>query len=160
MRRSELEAFFLDPQNWIIIEILDPWTKTHSPPQIAALVKHFIAHREPLTRAYWERKMSGMTTTCANKANARRNPNPPGFVYLCRNNRNGLTKIGFSRNPKQREYTLQSEDPDVSMFATFPGTTRAERSLHEQFAGKRVRGEWFNLSDEDCETITASKEAT
>jgi hypothetical protein len=70
-----------------------------------------------------------------------------GFVYLMRNSRNGLVKIGFSTNPKYREATLQSEEPEVTMIFSALGTRRDERSLHHDYLEFRVRGEWFNLTD-------------
>lgn len=72
-----------------------------------------------------------------------------GFVYLIRNNRNGFTKIGWSKTPKLREETLQSEEPEISLFATMRGTLEDEFNLHVFFASKRKRGEWFSLTDQD-----------
>jgi hypothetical protein len=79
-----------------------------------------------------------------------------GFIYLCRNERNGMTKIGFSIKPRFRETTLQSEDPDVRMIFTASGTIQTERALRDQFKDKRGRGEWFHLTEEDIESIRAS----
>jgi len=76
-----------------------------------------------------------------------------GFVYLCRNNRNGLTKIGFSKVPDFRESTLQSEEPDVAMLCQMRGTMADEKNLHKLYAKHRVRGEWFRLSQEDINLI-------
>ncbi len=76
-----------------------------------------------------------------------------GFVYLMRNGRNGFTKIGYSRSPKHREKTLQSEEPEVEIIFSAKAQFSLEQSLHDKFARKRVRGEWFNLSAEDIEAI-------
>lgn len=76
-----------------------------------------------------------------------------GFVYLMRNRRNGLTKIGFSKDPKYRESTLQSEEPEVALLSAWRGTRATEEELHEQFSKARVRGEWFELDDVDCALI-------
>lgn len=91
---------------------------------------------------------------------ARLNPRPKkktppkaGLIYLMRNTRNGFTKIGFSTNPKHREKTLQSEEPEVELLCSWPGTTDDERSLHAKYAGKRLRGEWFNLSTDEVNEI-------
>lgn len=81
------------------------------------------------------------------------------FVYAMRNERNGYIKIGRSDNPKFREKTLQSEEPEVTLlFAYFVEPDR-ERELHEVFAGQRVRGEWFDLSEDDLLEIRASCES-
>jgi hypothetical protein len=74
-----------------------------------------------------------------------------GSVYLIVNDRNGCVKIGYTAgDPKYRESTLQSEEPDISMICSFPNSTmKDELNLHEKYKKKRVRGEWFRLSDDD-----------
>jgi hypothetical protein len=79
-----------------------------------------------------------------------------GYVYLMRNNRNGYVKIGFSRNPKHREKTLQSEDPDVELLWSHQGFKYDERELHARYASMRVRGEWFRLTADDVAHIIAN----
>jgi hypothetical protein len=74
------------------------------------------------------------------------------YVYLFRHS-NGLTKIGFSKDPKNREKTLQAEDPRLNMLAFREGDSGLERRLHLIFASKRVRGEWFKLTELDVERI-------
>ncbi len=76
-----------------------------------------------------------------------------GFVYLCRDGRNGLVKIGFSTEPKFREKTLQSEVPEVQMLFNFPGTMALEKELHRKYQAHRVRGEWFSLTENEVETL-------
>jgi hypothetical protein len=78
-----------------------------------------------------------------------------GFVYIMRNNRNGYCKIGFSEEVEHREKTLQSEDPDIELVLSIAGTARLERELHQKYHSKRLRGEWFTLSDGDIEIIRA-----
>lgn len=56
-------------------------------------------------------------------------------------------KIGFSINPEKREKTLQSEKPSIKMIHIFK--ENHERTLHGLFSDKRVRGEWFNLTEKD-----------
>lgn len=77
-----------------------------------------------------------------------------GYVYLMRD-ASGLTKIGFSKNPKTRESTLQSEKPSIELVCAWPGTLDDERELHRRFAPKRTRGEWFMLGPSDLDDITA-----
>jgi len=77
-----------------------------------------------------------------------------GNVYLMYNNHTGRIKIGMTQNePKFRESTLQSEDPDVELaFSRSVLMMRdTERYLHERFADKRYRGEWFDLSTGEIE---------
>ena len=74
-------------------------------------------------------------------------------IYLMHNNRNNLYKIGISNNPRFREETLQGEEPEVELVAHWPGSIQDERVLHEEFAHRRVRGEWFKLSPEEVTNI-------
>lgn len=78
---------------------------------------------------------------------------PSGYIYLMRNCRNGLIKIGFSSNPKFREKTLQSEEPEIELIFKRKGSFFDEDALHSRFASKRVRGEWFRLSLDDIKSI-------
>ncbi len=68
-----------------------------------------------------------------------------GFVYLAKNHRNGFHKIGWSKRPKIREATLQSQEPEVSFIAIGKGTRALEIALHVKYAEFRLRGEWFDL---------------
>lgn len=72
-------------------------------------------------------------------------------TYLMRDENTGYVKIGVSINPKLRERTLQSQKPTVSLFATVKGNI--ERKLHKTYADKKVRGEWFDLTQEEINSI-------
>ena len=74
------------------------------------------------------------------------------YVYLFRHS-NGLTKIGMSRDPAKREKTLQAEDPRLHMLAYRKGGSSTESRLHRIFADRRVRGEWFDLSEKDVDWL-------
>ena len=80
------------------------------------------------------------------------------YVYLMRDNTNGYHKIGISNKPEYREKTLQSEKPSIEMLACKKFPTRKiaeaiESALHTAYSLQRVRGEWFNLNDEDVAAI-------
>lgn len=77
--------------------------------------------------------------------------------YLMRDNRNGLIKIGVSKNPQKRERTFQSEVPQVSMIFSSSRliSLNTEKDIHCIFGDKRVRGEWFRLSADDVEYAKA-----
>ncbi|MFA7102583.1 MAG: GIY-YIG nuclease family protein [Bacteroidales bacterium] len=80
--------------------------------------------------------------------------NEPCFLYLMEDLTNNLNKIGISNKPQFREKTLQSEKPQIVIVATkqYPSRKIAlsfEKALHELYKEKRVRGEWFNLSDNE-----------
>ena len=83
-------------------------------------------------------------------------PKPPtiGFVYLMKNIRNELYKIGFSTKPNVRERTLQSEEPEIALVCCREGTVAHEHALHAKYHDKRVRGEWFRLSLNDVLEIS------
>lgn len=76
------------------------------------------------------------------------------YIYLLRNNRNNLYKIGRSIKPEFREKTIQSEEPEVEMLFISPITApEKEKELHSIFKNKRVRGEWFDLDNKDIKLI-------
>ncbi|MBR5631069.1 MAG: GIY-YIG nuclease family protein [Bacteroidales bacterium] len=81
------------------------------------------------------------------------------FVYLMKDETNGYHKIGISNRPEYRERTLQSEKPTIVLLCAKEFPTRIiaeaiESALHKAFEDKRLRGEWFNLSDKDVMEIT------
>jgi hypothetical protein len=74
------------------------------------------------------------------------------YVYLI-SHKNGLTKIGRSKNPSIREKTLQAEDPMLKMIFTIEAELHIESRLHDIFCDKRVRGEWFDLDERSIDWI-------
>lgn len=70
-------------------------------------------------------------------------------IYLIHNKRNNYYKIGRSKNLQLREKTLQSEEPELEIIFSMPGTAALEKLLHKTFKNRHVRGEWFQLKDED-----------
>ena len=78
------------------------------------------------------------------------------FVYLMLNRRNGYFKIGKSKNSrtlKNREKTLQSEEPDMIIVGLWIVKENYEKVLHMDFKEKRLRGEWFNLDKTDLDFL-------
>lgn len=71
------------------------------------------------------------------------------FIYVMEDLRNKTFKIGRSKTPGKRERTLQSEMPQIVMRFSIPGEEAHEKQLHDQFDAKRVRGEWFALTNDD-----------
>jgi len=77
-------------------------------------------------------------------------------VYLMYDESTNLYKIGVSNNPKYREKTLQGQIPKVNTVVSREFNDRKlsltmEKTLHEYFRPKHVRGEWFDLSKNDLE---------
>jgi len=60
-------------------------------------------------------------------------------------------KIGYSVNPKYREGTLQSEKPSIHLLYYSP--LFVEQQIHKEYASKRIRGEWFDLTEDDIKNI-------
>ena len=80
------------------------------------------------------------------------------YVYLMIDTTNNFHKIGISNNPRYREHTLQSDKPTIELICAKEYPSRAiaeaiESALHNVFANKRIRGEWFNLDASDVEKI-------
>lgn len=72
-------------------------------------------------------------------------PKPKDSLYLMKNNRDGRYKIGISKDPKHRESTLQSQEPDVVLVGSWDQLAKHEKSWHDYFSEWRQRGEWFDL---------------
>lgn len=80
-------------------------------------------------------------------------PRPPrvGYVYFARDTSlQRFIKIGFSKKPLYREKTLQAEKPTIVFISTHFLDSSYEDSLHEYFKSKRIRGEWFEVSYDQC----------
>lgn len=76
------------------------------------------------------------------------------YIYLIKDFTSGYYKIGRSKNPSFREKTLLSQSPNISTIFISPVTIRSkEKELHKIFSKNRIRGEWFNLTDADINTV-------
>lgn len=78
-----------------------------------------------------------------------------GYVYLLKSE-NGHYKIGKAKNPDNRLKTFTVKLPfKVEYVCTIQTVDmrELEQALHEQFAAKRIDGEWFDLATEDIEYI-------
>lgn len=76
-----------------------------------------------------------------------------GFIYVIKVM--GYCKIGKSVNFEKRfgEYTMLFKEPEVVLLDYVSDYHRMELDLHKAFDHKRVRGEWFRLSERDIEHI-------
>lgn len=78
----------------------------------------------------------------------------PVYVYLMKDNHTEFYKIGISKDPKYREKTLLSQKPSIELIYKREFVDRElslvmEKTLHNYFNHKRVRGEWFDLDKMD-----------
>ncbi len=80
-------------------------------------------------------------------------------VYLMRKN-NGDCKIGISLNPKDRLKQVKTVEPSIELLCFFNADDplKAEESLHNNYMGKHVGGEWFDLTGKDIQYIESIKE--
>ncbi len=80
-------------------------------------------------------------------------------IYLIRDNATRLVKIGQSQNPERRlkalidQATLMPLPNDFELIHSWEAPGYKEHQLHEKFLDKRVRGEWFQLTQADVEEI-------
>lgn len=82
----------------------------------------------------------------------------PGFVYVIfvHTGTEFFYKIGLATNVDARLKSHQTSSPfEVRLAAAYfvPNMMAEEATLHEAFAQKRVRGEWFRLDRSDLEWI-------
>lgn len=75
------------------------------------------------------------------------------YVYLIKMGED--YKIGISKDPERRlgEFTLLPKELEKVFIHKVSNAKLIESELHEIFDEKRVRGEWFNLNEEDIEFI-------
>lgn len=73
---------------------------------------------------------------------------PEGYIYAIENASDGLDKVGRTINPSLRLSQIQRQSTNTVKYACLARTKNApalERALHQTFASKRVKGEWFDL---------------
>lgn len=71
-----------------------------------------------------------------------------GIIYFVHAVDVGLIKIGFTRDLNTRLRDLRVTSPAALTLVAYElGAPDRERELHRAFAGDRVRGEWFRLTD-------------
>jgi len=98
---------------------------------------------------------SSLESSLVEKIKTTRRYNQPTCVYLIRAT-NGLVKIGIAKNVERRLQQLDNMSPVPLRLIAAMETKHArilESELHELFSSKQVRGEWFDLNDEDIMRI-------
>ena len=78
-----------------------------------------------------------------------------GWVYLIGSN-SGLVKIGVSNDAERRLVALQSSNADTLRLLGKLFTKdrySIEREIHSAYDDKRIKGEWFELDDDDIRGI-------
>jgi hypothetical protein len=72
-------------------------------------------------------------------------------TYIAKDHDTGLYKIGFSINPEKRVKQLKRDFKNIELIHTIP--YNIEWRLHDEFNNKRVKGEWFELTDLEVKDI-------
>ena len=86
----------------------------------------------------------------------RKDTSSAGYIYLARSAiTTKLTKIGRTKDIDRRKEELEKDIPDIEIIYTISSgnTVRDEKNIHKIFEDKRVKGEWFALSNEDIQSI-------
>ncbi len=90
--------------------------------------------------------------------------NPKGLVYLVRQRNSNNYKIGWTKKKaslsdrqvvEQRISSLQTGNPEpIDFIGCFIASSpKTEKTIHEYFKTKRKTGEWFLLTEDDCNKI-------
>jgi hypothetical protein len=90
-------------------------------------------------------------TTMLQSASYNRTQQPKPKCYIMIDGATKYVKIGKSINPENRERTLQSEKPTIKMIHVF--NNDIEKILHQKYNDKRLRGEWFDLTEDEVNHI-------
>lgn len=72
-------------------------------------------------------------------------------TYLMLDEACGAIKIGRAHDPKHREHTLGAQLPKIKLLAICDKDI--EQQLHNEYKSKRMRGEWFNLTEKEVANI-------
>ena len=73
-------------------------------------------------------------------------------TYLVKDYNNGLVKIGKSKDIHTRLRVLGNKDKQLIAYVR----KDIETVLHREYKGKRIKGEWFNLTDTEINKIIST----
>lgn len=99
----------------------------------------------PLLGADWKQAVEGQRKRTLAK-----------YVYLIRDSWMNLVKIGVTKNISSRFRELQNGCPQELVIVGLihnESANKIERQLHKRFASKNYRGEWFELTEADVDSI-------
>lgn len=84
-----------------------------------------------------------------------------GYVYIVKAGISSRYKIGFTANSDidKRISAHQTSSPEkLIRIGAFPVSSRkTEKTIHKKLCYKKVRGEWFELSDEEVKDLLSSE---
>lgn len=80
-----------------------------------------------------------------------------GYVYIARAGMSNHYKIGFTENSdidKRLSAHQTSSHEKIERVGAFPvSSIKTEKTIHKKFYHKKIRGEWFELSDEEVRNL-------
>lgn len=84
-----------------------------------------------------------------------------GYVYIAKAGMSNHYKIGFTENSdidKRLSAHQTSSHEKIERIGAFPvSSKKTEKTIHKKFSHKKVRGEWFELSDEDVKNLLSTE---
>jgi len=86
----------------------------------------------------------------ARKVNSKKKPN--GYLYILQNKQFDLIKIGVSANPKRRIRDIKANlpfDTDCVFLNYYKDVYYLEELIHQRFKNNQIKGEWFQVYNED-----------
>jgi hypothetical protein len=114
--------------------------------------KEILEFHEKISKVKSETEFSVSAYNLKNKKKSA-HQNRKTQIYVMRDNHTGHYKIGRSDSPVKREATLLSQKSSIELLFYAEAIFDYEKRLHDLFADKRIRGEWFDLSQGDVELI-------
>ena len=153
----EVLALYPTPLRTMIAD-REGYTLTHEQAaQLIENIQRFYAHVTPDHIEQLNQPIPQPERVKQPKPSPKPKPLPkPGTVYVIKAEKTGLYKIGYTINPEQRLKQLQLSSPDILHYVIeiqIGDMVALEKRLHEEYADKRVNGEWFNLTPEDVQSI-------
>jgi len=96
-----------------------------------------------------------------NAARGYTGPKKKGFIYFAKKGK--YVKIGRTKNVEGRICNLSGKHPEETPIELLHSIHTedmmgAEKAFHDYFSTKRIKGEWFQLTEEDIECIGEVKE--
>lgn len=68
------------------------------------------------------------------------------MIYFIKTN--GQVKIGYTDNLNKRIAAYRTHNPQAELIAEMDGDRATEKAIHKQLASDRIKGEWFNHSQQ------------
>lgn len=76
-----------------------------------------------------------------------KNENDMVKIYLLRDENTGYTKIATSKNPVKTFFG--TSETKILIWASETVLRKEEANLHKEFEQKKIKGQWYNLNNED-----------